>query len=115
MVVAGLLTCALLLLPQALVTGAWQLLGLRFLMGVALAGLMPAITSMIRHSVPAAAASRILSLNTSAQYVGFVTGPLLGGVVAAHLGMRPVFVVTSLLMLAGAALASTLRDLPPAR
>ena len=114
-VVAGLLACALLLLPQALVTGAWQLLGLRFLMGVALAGLSPAITSMIRHSVPAAAASRILSLNTSAQYVGFVAGPLLGGVVAAHLGMRPVFLVTSLLMLAGAALAFTLRDLPPAR
>ncbi len=114
-VVAGLLACALLLLPQASVTGAWQLLGLRFLMGVALAGLSPALTSMIRHSVPAAAASRILSLNTSAQYVGFVAGPLLGGVVAAHLGMRPVFGVTSLVMLAGAGLAFTLRDLPPAR
>ena len=113
-VVAGLLACALLLLPQALVTGPWQLLALRFLMGVALAGLSPAITSMIRHAVPLAVAGRILSLNTSAQYVGFIAGPLLGGVVAAHLGMRPVFWITSLLMLAGAALAARLRDLPAA-
>ena len=114
-VVAGLLACAGLLLPQALVTQAWQLLVLRFLMGAALAGLSPAITSMIRHAVPVSIAGRILSLNTSAQYVGFVAGPLLGGIVAAHLGMRPVFLATSLLMLAGAGLASRLRDLPPAR
>ncbi len=114
-VVAGLLACALLLLPQALVTRAWQLLVLRFLMGAALAGLSPAITSMIRHAVPVSVAGRILSLNTSTQYVGFVAGPLLGSIVAAHLGMRPVFLVTSLLMLAGAGLASRLRDLPPAR
>ncbi len=114
--VAGpLLGGALPLPPQAMVANAWQLLALRFAMGVALAGLSPAITSMIRHSVPAVVAGRILSLNTSAQYVGFVAGPLLGGVVAAHLGMRPVFCITSLLMLAGAALAARLRDLPAAR
>ena len=61
-VVAGLLACAGLLLPQALVTRAWQLLVLRFLMGAALAGLSPAITSMIRHAVPVSVAGRILSL-----------------------------------------------------
>lgn len=105
-VVGGLIASALLLLPQAAVANAWQLLGLRFLMGIALAGLIPAITSMIRHAVPAQVAGQILALNTSAQYVGFVAGPLLGGFVGAHLGMRPVFLATSAVMLAGAALAS---------
>jgi MFS family permease len=116
-VIACLGLCAVLLLPQALVTNAWQLLGLRFLMGVALAGLSPSITSMIRHAVPSGIAGQILSLNTSAQYVGFVVGPLMGGFIGAHLGMRPVFLITSLLMLAGGLLATTLpaRDLPPAR
>ncbi|MGI4745424.1 MAG: MFS transporter, partial [Janthinobacterium lividum] len=108
-VVGGLIASGLLLLPQAAVGNAWQLLGLRFLMGIALAGLVPAITSMIRHAVPARVAGQILALNTSAQYVGFVAGPLLGGFVGAHLGMRPVFLATSAVMLAGAALASRRR------
>ncbi|NPD66157.1 MFS transporter [Lichenicola cladoniae] len=105
-VVGGLIASGLLLLPQAAVGNAWELLGLRFLMGIALAGLIPAITSMIRHAVPARVAGQILALNTSAQYVGFVAGPLLGGFVGAHLGMRPVFLATSAVMLAGAILAS---------
>ncbi len=115
-VIGGLLACAALLLPQAAVGSAWQLLVLRFLMGVALAGLAPAITAMIRHAVPSSIAGRILALNTSAQYLGYVAGPLLGGLVGAHLGMRPVFLATSAVMLAGAALiARTGRDLPAPR
>jgi MFS family permease len=105
-VVGGLVASGLLLLPQAVVGNAWELLGLRFLMGIALAGLIPAITSMIRHAVPARVAGQILALNTSAQYVGFVAGPLLGGFVGAHFGMRPVFLATSAVMLAGGVLAS---------
>jgi MFS family permease len=101
--VLGMLVCALLLLPQAAVGNAWELLALRFAMGVALAGLMPSITSLIRHAVPAAIAGRILALNISAQYAGFVAGPLLGSAVAARFGMRPVFLATSLVMVAGAA------------
>jgi len=106
-VVWGLVASAVLLLPQAAVTQAWQLLVLRFLMGVALAGLSPAISSMIRHAVPDQVVGRILALNTSSQYFGFVAGPLLGGLVGAHLGMRPVFLATSAAMLAGAVLAAT--------
>ena len=112
-VIGGLLVCAALLLPQAAVGSAWQLLILRFLMGVALAGLAPAITAMIRHAVPSAIAGRILALNTSAQYVGYVAGPLLGGLVGAHLGMRPVFLATGAVMLAGAALIARTRTSAP--
>lgn len=103
----GLVASAVLLLPQAMVRSAWQLLGLRFAMGLTLGGLSPAITSLIRHAVPERVAGRILALNTSAQYAGFVAGPLLGGFVGAHLGMRAVFLATSLVMLGGAVLAAT--------
>jgi MFS family permease len=44
---------ALLLIPQAFVTAGWQLVGLRFLMGLALGGLLPCVASLIRHNVPA--------------------------------------------------------------
>jgi MFS family permease len=103
-VVGGLLATGVLLLPQAFVTNVWELVALRFLMGLSLAGLLPSITSLIRHSVPDRAAGAILGLSTSAQFAGQVAGPLVGGFVGGHLGMRAVFFVTSTVMLGGAAL-----------
>jgi MFS family permease len=101
-VIVCLTAGALLLLPQAFVTTGWQLVLLRFLMGLALAGLLPCITTLIRHSVPDTIAGGILGYSQSAQYAGQVVGPLIGGFIGAHLGMRAVFFVTSALMFAGA-------------
>jgi MFS family permease len=92
-----------LLIPQAFVTSSWQLIILRFLMGVALGGLLPCISSVIRHNVPDSAAGSILGLSVSSQYVGQVAGPLLGGFVGGHIGMRAVFLGTCVLLIAGAA------------
>lgn len=94
----GLLGCALLLIPQAFITDAWQLLPLRFLMGMSLGGLMPCITAIIRHHVPAVQVGRMLGYSTSAQYIGQVSGPLFGGVIGGAWGMRPVFLATCLVM-----------------
>jgi MFS family permease len=91
-----------LLVPQAFVEAPWQLVGLRFLMGVALAGLMPAITALIRRSTPDAAVGRILGFSQSAQYLGQIAGPFAGAAVAARFGMRAVFLATALAMLATA-------------
>jgi len=99
----GLVASALLLIPQAFVAAAWQLIALRFLMGLALGGLLPCVTSLIRHSAPARATGTLLGWSTSSQYVGQVTGPLLGGVIGGHLGMRSVFLGTCVLLAAGAA------------
>ncbi|MFH8133089.1 MFS transporter [Pantoea osteomyelitidis] len=94
----GLLACALLLIPQAFITAAWQLVALRFLMGMALGGLLPCITAIIRHNVPEAQVGRMLGYSTSAQYVGQVSGPLFGGFVGGAFGMRPVFLATCAVM-----------------
>ena len=101
---AGLVVAAVLLIPQAFVTASWQLVALRFLMGMALGGLLPCVTSLIRHHAPARATGMLLGYATSSQYAGQVAGPLLGGFIGGHLGMRPVFLGTSLLLMAGAAL-----------
>ena len=103
LIVACLLACGLLLIPQAFVTGIWQLIGLRFLMGVSLAGLLPGVAAMIRHAVPQSAAGTILGYSTSAQYAGQVLGPLAGGVVGGQFGMRAVFLATTVIMVCGAA------------
>jgi len=95
----GLLACAALLIPQALITAAWQLIVLRFLMGMALGGLLPCITAIIRHNVPEGQVGRMLGYSTSAQYIGQVSGPLSGGFVGGAFGMRPVFLLTAVVML----------------
>lgn len=105
-VIAGALAVAgLLLIPQAFVTSSWQLIVLRFLMGIALGGLLPCISAVIRHSVPDSSAGSILGLSISSQYVGQVAGPILGGFVGGHIGMPAVFFGTSVLLLAGAGYA----------
>lgn len=101
-IIAALAVSALLLIPQAFVTQGWQLIGLRFLMGLALGGLLPCITSVIRHNIPDGVGGNVLGLSISAQYVGQVAGPLLGGFVGGHFGMRAVFLGTSGLMAGGA-------------
>ena len=112
-VVFGLLAAAVLLLPQAIVTSGWQLAGLRFLMGMALAGLLPAITSLIRYNVPDQVAGQMLGYSQSAQFAGQVIGPLMGGFVGGHIGMRAVFLATSALMACGAVISWTARSSGP--
>jgi MFS family permease len=72
-------------------------------MGMSLAGLLPCINATIRHNVPDGAAGTILGYGTSAQYAGQVIGPMVGGFVGGHLGMRAVFLATTVLIFGGAA------------
>lgn len=97
-IIGCLLVSALLLIPQAFVTAGWQLILLRFLMGLALGGLLPCVAAVIRLSVPEGTAGGILGYSTSSQYVGQVTGPLVGGFIGGHYGMRAVFLGTAVLM-----------------
>ena len=102
-IIGCLAVSAVLLVPQAFVNAGWQLIGLRFLMGLSLGGLLPCIASVIRHNVPEGVAGSMLGYSISAQYTGQVVGPLLGGFVGGHFGMRSVFLATCVLMAVGAA------------
>jgi len=102
-IILCLLISAVLLIPQAFVTAGWQLVALRFLMGLSLGGLLPCIASVIRHSVPDRVAGGMLGYSTSSQYAGQVAGPLAGGFIGGHFGMRAVFLGTSVILAAGAA------------
>ena len=102
-IIGCLAASALLLIPQAFVTAGWQLVALRFLMGIALGGLLPCVTTVIRHNVPVIVTGSVLGYAVSSQFVGQVAGPLAGGFVGGRFGMREVFIGTCVLMAVGAA------------
>jgi DHA1 family multidrug resistance protein-like MFS transporter len=78
-IIGCLVLTALVMLPQAIVTHWWQLAMLRVLMGMTLAGLLPAIAKLIRQSVDDSSSGRMLGYLQSAQFTGQVAGPLVGG------------------------------------
>jgi DHA1 family multidrug resistance protein-like MFS transporter len=112
-IVGCLALTGLVMLPQAFVTSWWQLAALRGMMGMTIAGLLPSIAKLIRHSVDEAKSGKTLGYLQSAQFSGQVIGPLLGGVIGVHLGMRAVFFVTGFLLIACAGVAWWARPASP--
>jgi MFS family permease len=105
-----LVVTGLVMLPQALVTQWWQLAALRVLMGMSIAGLLPAIAKLIRQSVDDARSGRTLGYLQSAQFSGQVLGPLAGGQIGAHFALSQVFYLTGSLLLVCAALVAWARN-----
>ena len=95
----ALLAAGLLFIPQALVRNPWELMGLRFLLGIATASLLPSINSMIRQITPDAVIGRVYGYNQSAQFVGSFAGAVMGGQIASSFGINYVFFTTSILLL----------------
>ncbi|WP_042880595.1 MFS transporter [Cupriavidus necator] len=103
-IIGCLVATALVMIPQAFVTNWWTLAILRGLMGMTLAGLLPAIAKLVRQAVAEHESGKMLGYLQSAQYAGQVVGPLIGAQIGVHVGMRSVFFVTSALLLGCAAL-----------
>ena len=84
---------------------------LRGIMGMTLAGLLPSIAKLARHAVEESRTGQMLGYLQSAQFSGQVVGPIIGGVIAVHLGLHSVFFVTGSLLVACAALVSAVMPL----
>ena len=95
----GLGFAILVYIPMAFVTNVWQLAGLRFLIGISDACLLPAVQALITKYSPHNAAGRIFSYNQSFQATGNVVGPMIGSSVSSVFGYRGVFISTSVLVL----------------
>lgn len=101
-ILVALIAAGLLFIPQAFVTDPWQLMGLRFLLGIAAAGLLPSINTLIMSNTPKSITGRYFGYNQSAQFLGSFGGSLLGGQTAATFGIHYVFFVTGFLLLLNA-------------
>lgn len=98
----ALIFAGIIFIPQAFVKNPWQLIGLRFLLGLVTAGLTPCVNSIIKRITPESIAGRIYGFNMSAGYLGGFGGSILGGQIAAYLGFRYVFFITGALLFANA-------------
>lgn len=98
----ALIVAGILFIPQAFVKNPWQLIGLRFLLGLVTAGLTPCVNSIIKRITPESIAGRVYGFNMSAGYLGGFGGSILGGQIAAYLGFRYVFFITGALLFANA-------------
>jgi MFS transporter, DHA1 family, multidrug resistance protein len=93
---ASALLAALLHLPQALVTSAWQLAVLQALAGIAVGGLVPSVAALLNLWSPAGNQGATYGLDNSVQAAGRVVAPLIAASLAAALGLRSVFVGTAM-------------------
>jgi MFS family permease len=101
-ILVSLIAASIIFIPQAFVKNAWQLMGLRFLLGLTIGGLSPSVNIMIKKITPSSLTGRVFGFNMSAGYLGVFGGSVLGGQVAAYMGMKYVFFITSGLLLINA-------------
>lgn len=99
---AALVVAGLIYIPQAFVKDPWQLIVLRFLVGLATAGLNPSVYTLVKKITPDYLTGRVMGFSISAGYLGIFGGSVLGGQVAAYLGITYVFFITSILLLINA-------------
>jgi DHA1 family multidrug resistance protein-like MFS transporter len=97
-----LLAAGVLFIPQALVTTVWQLVVIRFLLGLCLGGLLPAVNALLRRVTPGHMISRVYGYNNSFVSIGSMLGPMTGGLLSGWIGMNGVFLMTSLLLFVNA-------------
>ena len=100
------LAAAALYLPQSLVTAGWQLLVLQALVGVALGGIVPAISALLARYTRAGEEGAVYGLDNSINAGSRAVAPLLGAAVGYWFGLRATFVATAVLFLAAGLLAA---------
>jgi DHA1 family multidrug resistance protein-like MFS transporter len=91
------LIAALLYLPQSMVTAAWQILVLQALVGIALGGIIPAISALLARLTKPGEEGAVYGLDNSINAGARSVAPLLGAAIAAAFSLRATFAATALL------------------
>src|SRR5699024_3748003 len=93
-----LFAAGLVYLPGAFVTNIWQLVIIRFLLGITIGGIVATRIAYIRQEAPLSMQGEVLGYNTSLLLFGNMIGPAIGGAIAGLFNIATVFIVTSSLL-----------------
>ena len=86
--------------PQIFVESYWLFVVERFAVGLFIGGILPTANALIGRSVSRENRGTIYGMTASASFLGNSMGPLMGGLIAAGLGIRYVFVLSTVLLAA---------------
>lgn len=71
----------------------------RAILGLALGGLLPVLYTLVSLNTPLERRGGIMGIASSAQILGNLVGPSLSGITASQMGIRPVFIISGLILL----------------
>ena len=103
MFIRALVGAGILIAFMGVAQAVWQLIALRFLMG-AFAGTMGAAAALVAATTPRERVGYALGTLQTGLFTANMLGPVIGGVVAANLGIRESFIFCAALYLIAAAL-----------
>jgi DHA1 family multidrug resistance protein-like MFS transporter len=96
MLIRSLAAFTIIVAVMGMVTSVQQLFVARFMMGL-FAGFTPMAMALASVSVPKDKVSVAIARVQGAQLLSVAVGPLIGGIVASHVGIRPAFYVTAVM------------------
>jgi MFS transporter, DHA1 family, multidrug resistance protein len=94
----SLIGATLMTLPQAFTSNYFVFTAERFGVGMFVGGLLPTANALVGRLVARSDRGAVYGMTSSAMFMGNSLGPLLGGAIAASLGLRWVFVMTAAVM-----------------
>ena len=94
-----LISAIICLALTSLVQNIWQLIILRFILGISDAALIPSIQVLTVQNVPKSIFGRVFSYNQSAQSFGNVLGPMIAAWIAIGFGYKSIFLFSAFLEL----------------
>ncbi len=95
----ALIGTSITLIPQAFVHNVWQLIIIRFLMGIFMGGLLPSVNALIRAYTPDGMESRSFGFNSSTLALGSMMGAVVGGLLSGIIGIEGLFIISGCLLL----------------
>ena len=89
----GILTFTLASVGSAISNSAAMLICFRVLQGIGASAVYPIGAAILTSTFPARELGKVLGINGTAVYLGFSSGPFLGGLLTQYLGWRSIFLV----------------------